>query len=340
MSTYHPLMRMGWSTCAALVVVALTGAACGGDDGAEAENPATTTSIVVASTTVPAATSSSSTPATTVVRRTTTTAATTTSVAEDAPGPAELALVEFLAAYEALAAQLEDVTARVESEIDDTGAVSPALVDETDAAGSAVFQLVRLVPAGLEPELRRAVHDAVFTMGEAAAAYLFAPGWSAEDWPEWADGMEAARAQLPTMQERVEDRAADHPELTAVVPGSREDAAGAVLPLQLIRTFGHGGPDQEVGSTPAAVRWIGALPEGAVDGSACSLDPVTFAPFVPTGDFVDGVGGCAVVFYDGNASSHEAEIAAWQADPTQLPSGEFVAFVYRDAMWSALGSVE
>lgn len=338
-------MRMRWCLGAAAFVVGASG--CGGDTASTDSTPATTiapvTTVVVSTTSGPATTAGP--PATATAVSTTsslpssTVASTTTSAAE-APGAAEVALAPFLEAFEQAGTQIVAVTERIDTEIADTGEVSGVLYDEADAAGGSAYLLTRLVPAGLDPDVYREVHAAVFAMGQAAGAFLFAPGWTVEEWPDWSVGMAAAQAQLDTIVERVQDAAADAPDLATVVPGSREDAAHSVLELELIRTFGHGGPGLEVDAVPAAVRWIGALPEGALSGTDCFMDTDTGASYVPSGDFVDGMGGCALVFYDGELDSHEAEIAAWQADPSQPPSGEFVAFFSREGRFTPVGSAE
>lgn len=335
-------MRMRWCLGAA-VVCSMAAAACGSDGADSADD--STTSVPVTTAATPTTVATTVGPTTTVTATTTTTPTSTTAAGSsttvaEAPGAAEVALADFLLAFDEAADRLVDVTARVDAEIEATGIVSEALFDEADAAGSGAFLLTRLVPAGLDPSVYEVVHAAVFTMGQAAGAYLYAPGWAPEEWPDWSVGMEAAQAQLPTMRERVEEAAAESPEMTAVAPGSREDAAHAVLELELIRTFGHGGPGLEVDPVPAAVRWIGALPAGAVTGADCAFDMAAGTPRVPTGDFVDGVGGCALVFYDGDVDGHEDEIAAWQADPTQPPSGEFVAFIHQEGGFTPVGSAE
>jgi len=337
-------MRMGWRLTAATIVAGMTLAACG--SSSSSSDGTDTTVAPVSSTTLPATTVP---PATTVAAATTTSAeATTTAVTEvastTAPSGAGApdALANFLAAYQELAGRLPAIEQAVQADISGSGDVSGATFQTADQAAGDAFNLTRLVPAGLDLAVYTAVHDAVMMMGSATAAYVYAPGFEASEWPDWVAGMSAARTQLDAMRQAVVSAAAAHPAMATVAAGSRFEAANSLMTLELARRFGHGGPGAELDAPVPTILWIGKLSDSDPSGSGCyqNIDTGEISP--PTGDFVDGVGGCAFVGWDG--TDHTAEIAAWKANPggvENLPSnGEFVAFARTEGAWEAIGSVE
>lgn len=333
-------MRTGWKLTATAfgVTAAMVLAGCGSDSADSSSDTATVTTLAVTTT---AASTTVATVATTVAPATTTTVAPTTAPPTTAafagPGAAEQ-LAAFLAAYDGLTEQLPTLLDEVSAEAD-SGVVSDELYDRTNEAGGDVYDLTRLVPVGLAPTVHQAVHDAVMMVAAASSAYLFAPGWELLEWADWRAGMAAAQEQLGAMRAIVVEAATEEPQMTVVVPGSREEAAGSMLLLEVGRRFGHGGPGAELDAAVPFVHWVGALRGGSADGSQCFVDAGTGAFSPVTGDFVDGVGGCAVVFYDG--IDHADEIEAWRASGGEtFPSGEFVAFVRSGSGWEAVGSVE
>ncbi|MEZ5216997.1 MAG: hypothetical protein R2715_10535 [Ilumatobacteraceae bacterium] len=78
-------------------------------------------------------------------------------------------------------------------------------------------------------------------------------------------------------------------------------------------------------------------------GYNCVGDPFSGSLTPVTGDFVAGVGGCAFVFLDGEASLYEPQIATWLAAPSDPLPGEPVAFRYvtePSPSWQVVGSAE
>ncbi|MEZ5216996.1 MAG: hypothetical protein R2715_10530 [Ilumatobacteraceae bacterium] len=119
------------------------------------------------------------------------------------------------------------------------------------------------VPAGLPAEVDQAVVNALFTLGQAAGPFVFAPGFTTEDWSEWEVSMGAAQASLDAMASVVEDLAASASSMTPIEPGSKAEAERAALQHALVRTFGHGGPGIEVDPRRPVVVWFGSLPDGS-----------------------------------------------------------------------------
>ncbi len=332
-------MRTGWklTVTAFGVATSLVLVSCGGSDDevATATTPvtvATTTTLAPATTTTVATTAPPTTAATT-----TTTAAPTTTVFSGPGAPEQLAA--FLGAYDVLTERLPGLYDEVQAELDASGAVSDDLNDRTADAGGDVFDLTLFVPLGLDPSVYAAAHDAVMMAAAATSAFIYAPGWDAAEWPDWKAGMEAAQQQMGSMRALLEGAASSAPGMRSVDPASREAAAGAVLELEVGRRFGHGGPGAEVDAPVPFVHWAGALVDGEANGTACYLDLASGEPRALEGEFEDGVGGCAVVFWEGQ--DHPEEIDAWNAAPgEQYPTGEFVAVVFIDGGWEAIGSVE
>ena len=316
-------------------------AACGSGDDAASDTTAPIVDTTTADTT-PAETTTTAAVAPVTEAATTTTAEVTTTVATG-QGDALTALAPFLAEYDMLGQDVIALTATFQAAAE-SGApeFSDADLDASLAVGERVYGLAALIPAGLDPSVEIAAVNAAFTMGQAAGPFLFAPGFSVGEWPEWTGFIEAGQAGLPAMSSLVTDAASAAPAFTPADPNSQAAAEQAAITLAMVRTFGHGGPAMEVDPIRPAVRWLGALnAEAEVSGGyGCVFDPSTGANIVPTGDFEDGRGGCALVYYDGDAELHEPEVAAWLDGTSTTPPGEPVAFVLHDGAWDAIGSAE
>jgi hypothetical protein len=135
---------------------------------------------------------------------------------------------------------------------------------------------------------------------------------------------------------RLADEAILHPQNDPADPASATSAAfHGGLDVVLVRGFGH---DNFNTQPPWSVRWIGAVPPGT-SGPSC----YDAGRPVPTGTFVEGEGGCAVLYYDtADPTAHDAELASWLADPTTLPGfkGEVITVRWVEGGWEGVGSAE
>lgn len=339
--------RVAGATAVALALVACTS----GDDGAEdltsasvATSAATTAASSTAGTTVPAPTLPATAVTAVTIPATSATAPTTpapTTVA--GPTPAEDALAGFVAATDAVMADAAELWPIVDGARGTGQEYIPedawGLVDDIT---SAFYGLAASVPHGLDPTVREAAIDVIYDVGNHVAPFVFAPGFDFVSWdPAWDTARSAGLADYTDDRAALLDAAAQHGEVRAVDPQSQEVAEDAVLEVVVVRSFGHNlAPDP----WPYAVRWLGQLPAVGAESDVPFCANVPFEGGSFTGSFVDGVGGCAIVYYDTtDPQAHEAELAAFLEDPSAaMPPGEIVSVVWDEDLdgYVVYGSAE
>ena len=312
-----------------MVIVAVVAlAACGGDDtGVNTGSASGPSGPVVTRTTTGALSASTSTPTVTPTEPPTTAPPTSTTTTP-APTAAEAALDGFLEHVDAVMA----LAAKVWPFFDKARAAGAS--DAPDEAYGIVhdvrdgfYGLPDLVPHGLDPAVRAAAVKVIYDVGKHLAPFIFAPGFTFADWnPAWDSARTSGEADEPVDRAALVDLARQIGDVHAVAATSQEAAEDAALFVVVVRSFGL---DFKPALLPYSLRWLGVLPEPTPGTDPPFLDcanvPSSGGSF--TGTFVEGVGGCAMLYHDTtDPSTHDAELAAFLADPqgSSGPPGEII----------------